>query len=934
MPMFFRSSVRARAIGGALLALALLAPGVSLAQTFADPGFAAETVVTMPQYQVVGMNWTSTGTMLIWQKNGLVRAFKNGVLQSAPFVDLTGKVNTYDDRGMLGLAIDPDFAANGYVYLAYVFEPGGDPNDTGPKISRLTRVTADPQNPDVALAGSEVILLDNIPADGGGHTAGTLRFAPDGTLFLSNGDGSTAAYANAGATGAQNIDSLRGKILRINSDGTAPAPPKATNPFYDGTNSIRSKVWAYGLRNSFRYDFHPVLGDLYACDVGWNTYEEVDHVTPGGNYGWPCYEGFATVPEYHDLFPATCDPPPANALSPIYAYDRSQGSAVVGGAFYTGNVYPEAYLNNFFYSDYTGGWMRRLVLNPDGSILQNLTFATNIGVPVSTEVGPDGLMYYADFVTGQIRRIRYNGPVAEASANPTSGYSPLQVSFSSAGSFDPLGSPLTYLWDFDDGATSTSANPSHTYTTGVVQSYDAQLTVKNNSNVTSSAVVKVTVGSRPPVPNITAPANGTGVVPGQTVNFTGTATDPDQTLGASALHWEVLLHHNTHIHSFVAGSGFSGSFVAEYHGAGTYSYELILTATDSSGLSASTSVNLPVLVDGTPPTNPSNLAASPGGGYVVGLGWTASSDASGVSAYRIERCTGVGCSGFAEIASSPSTTYYDSGLAPSTTYRYRVRASDPTGNLSGYSNIATALTTSGSPQPLGLVAGYGFNESSGTNANDQSGNGNTGSLTSGAARTASGKYGSAASFDGTDDVMVVPDANSLDLSSGMTLEAWVYPTTTLSNWKAILQKESDAYFLNGNTSNDKVGVGGTFAGSCCTVLESPGALPANQWTHVAGTYDGAQLRLYLNGTQVASQARTGSLQVTGSPLRIGGNTYSTEFFPGRIDEVRVYNRALSQSEIQTDMNTPLPEPGVGLSLVAGAAALGCLPRSRRRFMSN
>ena len=139
---------------------------------------------------------------------------------------------------------------------------------------------------------------------------------------------------------------------------------------------------------------------------------------------------------------------------------------------------------------------------------------------------------------------------------------------------------------------------------------------------------------------------------------------------------------------------------------------------------------------------------------------------------------------------------------------------------------------------------------------------------------------------------------------------------------------------NGNTSNDKVGVGGTFAGSCCTVLESPGALPANQWTHVAGTYDGAQLRLYLNGSQVASQARTGSLQVTGSPLRIGGNTYSTEFFPGRIDEVRVYNRALSQSEIQTDMNTPLPEPGVGLSLIAGAAALGCLSRSRRRFMSN
>jgi glucose/arabinose dehydrogenase len=933
MTMFCLFPERVRVLGAALIALALLAPGAARAQTFADPGFAAETVVTLPQYQVVGMQWTSTGTMFIWQKNGLVRVFKNGALLSAPFIDFRGKVNTYDDRGMLGLAIDPDFQANGYVYLAYVYEPGSDPNDTGAKISRLTRVTADPANRDVALAGSEVTLIDNIPADGGGHTAGTIRFAPDGTLFLSNGDGSTAAYENIGATGAQNIDSLRGKILRVNPDGTAPAPPKATNPFYDGTNSIRSKVWAYGLRNAFRYDFHPTLGDIYACDVGWNTYEEVDHVVAGGNYGWPCYEGYATVPEYHDLFPATCDPPPANAIPPIYAYDRSQGSAVVGGAFYTGNVYPEAYAENFFYSDYTGGWMRRMVLNPDGSIAQNLTFATSIGVPVSTEVGPDGLLYYADFVTGQIRRIRYNGPVAVASANPTSGYSPLQVSFSSAGSSDP-GSPLTYLWDFDDGQTSTAANPSHTYTSGVVQSYDAQLTVKNNSNVTSSAVVKVTVGSLPPTPHITSPQDGTGVSPGQTVTFTGNATDPDQTIGASALHWEVLLHHNTHVHSFVAGSGFSGSFVAEYHGAGTYSYELILTATDSSGLSGSTSINLPVTVDSTPPTNPTSLVATPGGGYLVGLGWTASSDASGVSAYRIERCTGAGCSNFTEIATSPNTSFYDSGLAPQATYRYRVRAGDPTGNLSGYSNIATAQTTVGAAQPSGLVAAYGFNESGGTGANDQSGNGNTGSLTNGAARNGSGKYGSAIAFDGSDDVVVVPDANSLDLTSGMTLEAWVYPTTTLSDWKSILQKEADAYFLNGNTNTNKVGVGGTFAGSCCTVLQGPNALPANQWTHVAGTYDGANLRLYVNATQVASQARTGSLQVTGTPLRIGGNTYSTEFFPGRIDEVRVYNRALSQGEIQTDMNTPLPEPGAAAQLFAGAAALACLSRSRRRFRSN
>jgi glucose/arabinose dehydrogenase len=921
------------------LALALLVSRLAAAQDFSDPSFTAEAVVTLPPFQVVGMQWADDGAMFIWQKNGLVRVARNGVLNTAPFLDFRGKVNTYDDRGMLGLVLDPNFDENGFVYLAYVFEPGPDPDDTGPRISRLTRVTANPANPDVMLAGSEVILIDDIPADGGGHTAGTLRFASDGTLFLANGDGATAAFANALAVGAQSVDSLRGKILRINPDGSAPSPPQVVNPFYDGTNSIRSKVWALGLRNAFRFDFHPTSGDVYACDVGWNAFEEVNRVVAGGNYGWPCYEGNAEEPQYQAIFPATCGPlDPEDVEAPLYAYPRTVGTAVVGGAFYTGTAYPASYQGNFFFSDYTGGWMRRLVLNPDGSIAENLTFAVNIGVPVSTEVGPDGLLYFADYVTGQIRRILYNGPVAVASAAPTSGYSPLEVDFSSAGSNDPGGSALTYLWTFGDGDTSTAANPTHTYTNAGVQTYNASLTVRNAANVPSTAQLSVTVGSTPPVPTILAPATGVGVEPGQTVNFEGSATDPDETLPASALTWDVLLHHNTHIHSHVGGTGFTGSFVAEYHGVGTYSYELILNATDSSGLVSSTSVMVPVLTDTTPPTDPTNLVATADGSQAIDLTWTASTDEGGVASYRIERCTGAACSDFGEIAQVASSPYENAGLLPATTYRYRVRAADATGNLSGYSNVASEETDALPPTLPGLVAAYGFDEGYGASVFDITDNNNDGTI-DGATWTSQGRHGQALSFDGVDDVVVVSGSASLDLTAGMTLSAWVYSTMSMVSWKAIMQKEVDAYFLNANTVSHRVGVGGTLNGSCCAVLNGTTTLPGFVWTHVAGTYDGSMLRIYVNGNLEASQPASGTLEVNTSPLRIGGNTYSNEFFPGRIDDVRIYDRALSEAEIEHDMVTPVHasaevpavHPGwVFLALGASGAWMLARPTHRKR----
>ncbi|HZY85889.1 MAG TPA: LamG-like jellyroll fold domain-containing protein, partial [Gemmataceae bacterium] len=276
-------------------------------------------------------------------------------------------------------------------------------------------------------------------------------------------------------------------------------------------------------------------------------------------------------------------------------------------------------------------------------------------------------------------------------------------------------------------------------------------------------------------------------------------------------------------------------------------------------------------------------------------------------------------------ATNGATTTYADHVAAGT-YYYLVTAQDAAGNLSAPSNQASATA---SQAPTGLVAAYGFNEGTGTTVTDASGNGNTGTI-AGATWTTAGKYGNALSFNGTNSWVTVADAASLHLTTGMTLEAWVNPNS-FTGWSCVLLKEDAndlAYALyadnHGNdTGGPRVPVVSVRQNSTTSWTGGTAQLPLNTWSYLSATYDGSTLKMYVNGALATSLALTGPINVTSGALRIGGDSIWGEYFSGLIDEVRVYNRALTQAQIQTDMNTPIGSPEL---LMGPAVPAGDTPR--------
>ena len=289
----------------------------------------------------------------------------------------------------------------------------------------------------------------------------------------------------------------------------------------------------------------------------------------------------------------------------------------------------------------------------------------------------------------------------------------------------------------------------------------------------------------------------------------------------------------------------------------------------------------------------------------------------------------------AEDTSSPYSVNWNTTTATNGTHALRAIARDAATNSTTSTPVSVTVSNA-TPPPTGLVAAYGFEETSGTAVTD-SGTGNAGTIGGGAVRTAAGKIGRAIDFDGASGLVSVPDANSLDLTTGMTLEAWVQPDT-LNSWREVILKERPGdltYSLYANTSSNRPQSDVATTGGDKSAGLAP-QLTAGAWTHLAATYDGANLRLYKNGVLQTTTAAPGALLTSANPLRIGGNTIWGEYFDGRIDEVRIYNRPLSAAEITTDMTTPVggggpppPDttpPTVSVSApAAGASVQGTIP---------
>jgi len=531
-------------------------PPLQLAEAAAVPPRFTDTVVVDELDAATSMAIAPDGRIFVCEQEGRLRLIQDGKLLSAPFLTVT--TDRSGERGLLGVALDPDFPRQPYVYVYYTA--------TTPQVhNRVSRFTA---SGNLAVPGSERILLELEPLGANNHNGGALHFGPGGKLFVAVGE-------NTRTDRAQSLTSLLGKLLRLEKDGTLPTD----NPFYTRTTGSYRAIWALGLRNPFSFAVQPGTGRLFINDVGASRWEELNEGVAGANYGWPDSEGPTTDYRYR---------------APLFAYPHgsgtSSGCAISAGVFYNPARphFPAEYTGRYFFSDYCGGWIR--TYDPrDGAVA---LFATGLDAPVDLDVGPDGSLYYLDRGEDSVRRIRYAG----ATEAPTVANQPESLTVrpgeSATFTVGATGSPpLRYQWQRN--GIDLAGQTSSTLTLAPVSLSDSgarfRVRVSNGyGSVLSNEAPLAVRNTTAPTATFLLPVERTLYSAGNTLVYEGRGTDTeDGTLPGSAFTWRVDFHHDDHVHPFVPSTrgGRSGRFTVPERGetATNVWYRIHLRVEDSSG---------------------------------------------------------------------------------------------------------------------------------------------------------------------------------------------------------------------------------------------------------------------------------------------------------------------------------------------------------------
>lgn len=774
-----------------LLSLLLFFAGyTSLRAIDLPPGF-EDALVLNNLREPAAIAFAPDGRLFFGERiSGRLRVAKYDALTGAwtvepnPFYTFEVPPERHRSGGLRGFAFDPDFTTNGYLYAFYT--------RNNPRHNRVVRLKADPANLDRALAGSESLLIElpyNNTTSSGSHNGGEVLFGADGKLYVSTGDGWN------GGDNVQSLQTLTGKVLRLNADGSIPSD----NPFYGRANGSYRAIYALGLRNPYTMALHPATGEIFVNEARGSNKASVYRLAAGANYG---HDGFAGL---------------GTETAPWTNVSSTGGKLITGGAWYpTTGYWPQEYRGSYFAALWGGNGSstdgRIVRVASDGDEVKTVPFANDVFAspgrhkPVMTKIGPDGNLYYllTDYETGdaEVHMIRYTGNAATA----TPQFSPSPAQFD-----DPIDVKITSA---DEGAV---------------------------------------------------------------IYFTRDGSAP--TVNSSVYSEPISLAETTVLRAISVAPDLAPSQVS----GGEYIIGPV--------------PNIPPIADAGP-----NLLTEVD--REVTLNGSASNDPDGSPLEIVEEWRQL---------SGPPVALQDAdetvaNFTPTTigSYTFELTIIDVAGAVDRDTCLVTVVENIADVLD-GLVARWRMEEGAGDIVQDYSPSANNGTAV-GPVWTAETPDASrfALDFDGENDRV---DLGAIDLSGeSVSFTFWFRAddfTTADARFisKTNGEQDEDHLWMLSTLNGSQLRMRLKTAGETTTLVSPPNTLKEERWTHVAATYDGADIRLYVDGVEVATTPKTGRIDsdptmqaaLGNQPLDVSGGSRP---FDGLLDEVRIYDRALTSAEIE------------------------------------